>query len=276
MFNLLCKNSYHDCLFPHCLWIHMSSYETVNLAYAAEQGVPLLPPDVAAHLSDIRHFDLSYNGLSSLQPLLGPAPPLSLLHSLILDGNHLSEHSWLPPLPSLRFLSLNKNEISDVFSFIEWLQEAAPNLEMVSAAFQRDRVSDGKKKKSQEDEKEEERRMRAARRMWIRAFPRLTLLDSTPITKEERRQAVEEREGEQGGREGVSEEGNGKDSKSVFYGRHEPSVAAKRVEGAKESLTAAAAATARRGEVIGQLSSDTHSLVKNLRELRKNARESGR
>ena len=246
----------------------MSSFASVNLAYSAEQGTPLLPSDVLSHMGEIQHFDLSYNNLSSLN-LFGNDPSLHKLESLVLDGNYLTEHTLFPFLPGLRFLSLNKNQITDMTVFIEWLKESAPNLEIVSVAHQR------RKREVEEDE----RKTKEIRKLWIQEFPRLTLIDSTPVSKEERESAKAGRiEGKifSGAKEKEDEKKKQKEEESAFVvpsRTKEPPAALVQTERAKGSLSSAAKATVQRRETIDQLEKDAHTLSSSMKEWRKNMRE---
>lgn len=60
----------------------------------------------------VETLDLSYNDLVSVRGLEG----FPLLKELILDNNQLSDSMVLPSLPHLHTLSLNKNNVRNLFS----------------------------------------------------------------------------------------------------------------------------------------------------------------
>ncbi|XP_064172876.1 leucine-rich melanocyte differentiation-associated protein isoform X2 [Anguilla rostrata] len=75
-----------------------------------------------------RRLDLSFNRLRSLAGLKA----FSELEELIVDNNLLGNDLWLPRLPHLHTLTLNKNQISDIESLLEHLAAATPSLEYLS------------------------------------------------------------------------------------------------------------------------------------------------
>ncbi|XP_069044986.1 leucine-rich melanocyte differentiation-associated protein isoform X1 [Lepisosteus oculatus] len=54
------------------------------------------------------------------------------LEELIVDNNLLGNDLWLPRLPRLHTLTLNKNQISDIESLLDHLAEVTPSLEYLS------------------------------------------------------------------------------------------------------------------------------------------------
>jgi Leucine-rich repeat (LRR) protein len=58
----------------------------------------------------VKFLDLSFNCLATLQGV----EKFSNLEELVLDNNRLSDNIFVPQLPNLQILSLNKNNVSHV------------------------------------------------------------------------------------------------------------------------------------------------------------------
>jgi Leucine-rich repeat (LRR) protein len=58
----------------------------------------------------VKSLDLSFNCLTTLQGV----EKFSNLEELVLDNNSLSDNIFVPQLPNLQILSLNKNNVSHV------------------------------------------------------------------------------------------------------------------------------------------------------------------
>ena len=134
---------------------------------------------IAQHAPHIVKLDLSDNKLRSLANL----PPLPRLHTLLLDKNKLTALSSLPAsLPSLTTLWLNNNQLSDLPAALDRLAVAAPQLSYLSM-LRNPCVPD---MYGREEEAEAYQRHR-----WfvINRLKRLQLLDASPVTTTERREA---------------------------------------------------------------------------------------
>ncbi|XP_043112148.1 leucine-rich melanocyte differentiation-associated protein isoform X1 [Puntigrus tetrazona] len=75
-----------------------------------------------------RRLDLSFNQLRSLTGLKA----FSQLEELIVDNNLLGNDLWLPRLPRLHTLTLNKNQFTDIEALLEHLAEVTSALEYLS------------------------------------------------------------------------------------------------------------------------------------------------
>jgi Leucine-rich repeat (LRR) protein len=58
----------------------------------------------------VKSLDLSFNCLTTLSGV----EKFSSLEELVLDNNRLSDNIFVPQLPNLQILSLNKNNVSHV------------------------------------------------------------------------------------------------------------------------------------------------------------------
>jgi Leucine Rich Repeat. len=70
-----------------------------------------IPPALAQmYGTKVKFLDLSFNCLTTLQGV----EKFSNLEELVLDNNKLSDNIFVPQLPNLQILSLNKNNVSHV------------------------------------------------------------------------------------------------------------------------------------------------------------------
>ena len=135
---------------------------------------------IAQHAPHLVKLDLSDNKLRTLARL----PPLPRLHTLLLDKNKLSSIAALQPssLPSLTTLWLNNNQLSELSSLLDTLHAVAPQLSYLSM-LRNPCVPD---MYGREEEAEAYQRHR-----WlvVRRLRALQLLDASPVTALERREA---------------------------------------------------------------------------------------
>ena len=134
---------------------------------------------IGQHAAHIVKLDLSDNKLRSLANL----PSLPRLHTLLLDKNKLTSLSTLPAeLPGLTTLWLNNNQLSDLPAALDRLLLAAPQLSYLSM-LRNPCVPD---MYGREEEAEAYQRHR-----WfvINRLKHLQLLDASPVTAAERREA---------------------------------------------------------------------------------------
>ena len=136
---------------------------------------------IAQHAPHLVKLDLSDNKLRTL----GRLPPLPRLHTLLLDKNKLSSIAALQStgsLPSLTTLWLNNNQLSDLAGVLDLLSVVAPSLSYLSM-LRNPCVPD---MYGREEEAEAYQRHR-----WlvVRRLKQLQLLDASPVTAQERREA---------------------------------------------------------------------------------------
>ena len=134
---------------------------------------------ISQHAPHIVKLDLSDNKLRSLADL----PPLPRLHTLLLDKNKLASLASLPAsLPALTTVWLNNNQLSDLPAALDRLMAAAPQLSYLSM-LRNPCVPD---MYGREEEAEAYQRHR-----WfvIHRLKRLQLLDASPVSAAERREA---------------------------------------------------------------------------------------
>lgn len=98
----------------------------LNLAY---QDMQELPDNIIQHYSKTTFvLDLSFNKFSELRTLEG----FDNIHTLILDNNEIKSHAKFPPMPCLHTLWVNRNNITNLTTFIETLAQHFPKLKFLS------------------------------------------------------------------------------------------------------------------------------------------------
>jgi len=124
--------------------------------------------------STVKELDLSNNSIQDLSPLKG----FTQLQVLVLDGNKVNSHTKIPLMSKLHTLWVNSNRIANLTIFIDKLVENTPNLKFLSM-LKNDACPNffnGHSLKEYTD----------YRQYIISRMPKLTTLDSTPITDKER------------------------------------------------------------------------------------------
>ncbi|XP_064388545.1 leucine-rich melanocyte differentiation-associated protein-like [Halichondria panicea] len=146
-----------------------------SLAY---RGFKELPRELIPRLSGVTYLDLSNNELSDLRSLF----ELTDLCTLILDTNRIHSHSVFPPLPKLKILWVNKNEIKNLSIFIGNVAQCCPNLYQLSMMNNEAAPSyfNGGSKKDYED----------YRQYVLSHLPKLRHLDDSKVTNQEREEAA--------------------------------------------------------------------------------------
>ncbi|XP_023934827.1 leucine-rich melanocyte differentiation-associated protein isoform X2 [Bicyclus anynana] len=88
-----------------------------------------VPRTVVERFSDhIRYLDISHNKITNLDALVH----FRHLTSLIADDNPITENCFLPPMPKLQLLWLNRCKISSLYPWVGRLKEACPALCLLS------------------------------------------------------------------------------------------------------------------------------------------------
>ncbi|KAA6373834.1 MAG: hypothetical protein EZS28_030640 [Streblomastix strix] len=134
---------------------------------------------VKEYASVVKHLDASYNRLSDRS--LGPIGAFDQLESLVLDGNQLTSNVVLPKLQRLHSLSVSKNRIQTISIFIEKLRINMPNLRFL-CMLQNEACPNYFFHKSIEEYQE-------YRYYVISRLPCLSILDTAPVSDEERFEA---------------------------------------------------------------------------------------
>ncbi|KAH7829628.1 putative leucine-rich repeat-containing protein [Monocercomonoides exilis] len=130
--------------------------------------------------SKLVHLDLSYNKLTDKS--LGPIAGFEKLESLVLDGNILTSYVSFPYLPKLHTLSVNKNKIANLSLFIEKVRTNMPSLRFLSMLSNEACPNYFFHRSPQE--------YQDYRYYVISRLPTLSILDTTPVSDEERLQAL--------------------------------------------------------------------------------------
>jgi len=133
---------------------------------------------IKQHSANIVKLDLSDNKLKSVITL----PSLPRLHTLLLDKNRLTDLHHFPPFPSLTTLWLNNNRLSDLTALLDVLTSSCPDLTYLSML----RNPACPDMYFSENEAESYQRYRY---YIIWRLKKLQLLDSTPVTTAERKEA---------------------------------------------------------------------------------------
>ncbi|KAH3742703.1 leucine-rich melanocyte differentiation-associated protein [Pelomyxa schiedti] len=95
---------------------------------AAGRDLTSIPPELVELAPQALELDLSYNSLRSSQNL----EHFTKLVELVLDNNEMSECSHFPVCPTLKLLSMNKNQLSDLEAFLAIATKRFPNLANLS------------------------------------------------------------------------------------------------------------------------------------------------
>ncbi|XP_063893788.1 leucine-rich melanocyte differentiation-associated protein isoform X1 [Helicoverpa armigera] len=100
--------------------------EKLTLAYERLYDIP---KTIVERFSDhIKYLDISHNKITNLDALVY----FKSLTSLIADDNPITENCYLPPLPKLELLWLNRCQITSLYPWVGKLKESCPNLQILS------------------------------------------------------------------------------------------------------------------------------------------------
>ncbi|XP_057308704.1 leucine-rich melanocyte differentiation-associated protein-like isoform X2 [Hydractinia symbiolongicarpus] len=144
------------------------------------QDVECIPPWLSKKYgTNTKRIDLSYNRLRSVKGLVGFAELLEL----VLDNNQLSDDVEFPQVNTLETLTINKNNIKDLETFLSKVKEKLPNLKYLSML---GNEACPNQLSSYENDEEDYQRYRY---YTIYCLPKLKFLDSTPVTADERKEA---------------------------------------------------------------------------------------
>mmetsp|Transcript_4514 Transcript_4514/g.15870 ORF Transcript_4514/g.15870 Transcript_4514/m.15870 type:complete len:335 (-) Transcript_4514:52-1056(-) len=148
----------------------------LSLAFRGLKAIP--PRSIESMGPRIRELDLSHNQFQDLTSVGG----FTRLETLVLDNNKVSSHTKIPRLPFLTTLWCNNNEITNMSIFVDKLVDAVPKLRYLSMLGNEacPNFLTGGSLKQYKD----------YRFYVINRLRNLCSLDSTPITEDERRQAL--------------------------------------------------------------------------------------
>eukprot|EP01128_Nolandella_sp_AFSM9_P002899 TRINITY_DN13327_c0_g1_i1.p1 TRINITY_DN13327_c0_g1~~TRINITY_DN13327_c0_g1_i1.p1 ORF type:complete len:155 (+),score=21.83 TRINITY_DN13327_c0_g1_i1:96-560(+) len=143
------------------------------------RNLTAIPPEaILSTAKKVTWLDLTGNRLSDLDDLLN----FRNMKGLVLDDNSLDSHVRLPPLPNLTTLWVNSNNIDNVVTFITMLKANVPNLtdlSLLKNAACPNYLTEGSPKDYLD-----------YRLYVISQLPKLQVLDTSPVTSEERTAAV--------------------------------------------------------------------------------------
>lgn len=144
------------------------------------QSLTKIPSQIDADTSKITCMDLSSNKISSLKGLEN----YKVLETLILDSNLIGNSYEFSPCPSLTTLSLNKNLITDLDLLLDNLKKYVPSLKYLSLLG--NQACPHQLLGLDYDENDYYR----YRCYVIYCLPHLKFLDSSPVTKDEKEEAI--------------------------------------------------------------------------------------
>lgn len=142
------------------------------------QDLTTIPPDLGAtYGARATQLDLSFNSLTEVTHL----DAFTKLKTLILDNNSLGDGCAFAIPPSVRILSVNNNNISDVAAFLEGLQAVKGTLSQLSLL-----KNPGCPSPYFGSDTDDYARFRL---YVVHVLPKLEYLDSTKVTEKERAEA---------------------------------------------------------------------------------------
>ncbi|KAL5018338.1 hypothetical protein ScPMuIL_004060 [Solemya velum] len=93
------------------------------------KGAGVIPPElISDYCSVTTRLDLSFNTFSDLEGL----EKFINLEELVLDSNMINDSVYIPSLKRLQTLTLNKNQLTNLESLLEQIQNKLPSLTYLS------------------------------------------------------------------------------------------------------------------------------------------------
>jgi len=156
----------------------MAEESLERLSFAYREIEEIHPKIVHKFGATVKELDLSNNSIQDLSPLKG----FTQLQLLVLDGNKVTSHTKIPLMSKLHTLWVNSNQISNLTIFIDKLVENTPNLKFLSMLKNEacPNFFNGHSLKDYND----------YRQYVLSRLPKLSTLDSTPVTDKERADAL--------------------------------------------------------------------------------------
>eukprot|EP00727_Mastigamoeba_balamuthi_P008692 m51a1_g4445 putative leucine-rich repeat-containing protein c10orf11 homolog (235) ;mRNA; f:134299-135459 len=96
---------------------YQATYDEGKLMVAG-QDLTAVPAGLSDRFPAATHLDLSFNSIAAVSHLGGFAS----LTALVLDNNALGSRQQFPPMPRLRLLSVNNNNITELDEFLDSLR----------------------------------------------------------------------------------------------------------------------------------------------------------
>jgi len=139
--------------------------------------------DIPSHLGDtygenVKQLDLSYNSILNVTNI----EKFKQLTSLVLDNNQLQSVQEFPPIPTLQTLWVNNNQVSDLKGFMDCVVKSFPNLTYLSM-LKNPACPNYFTGKDFDDYKR-------YRYYVLYRLPKLKFLDSSPVSNDEKKQAL--------------------------------------------------------------------------------------
>jgi len=150
-----------------------------------ERGLSCIPAvDAEKYGGHATMLNLAENKLTSSENM----EKFEYLETLVLDKNGLRDLSWMCPIATLRTLYVNNNNVTDLPAFIDQVKELFPNLEYLS--MMRNPCCPCFWNIVENEKEDEQAEYRRHRLYVLYRLPRLSFLDATPVTSEERDNAL--------------------------------------------------------------------------------------
>jgi len=138
-----------------------------------------IPSDLGEKYGDVvKMLDLSYNSIEKLDHI----DKFVNLTSLVADNNKLESSQPIPRLEGLRTLSVNNNNISDLKVFLDCIKDTCPHLTYLSMLKNPACPNEFTGRDSDDYQR--------YRYYVLFRFRNLRFLDSTPVSEEERKEAL--------------------------------------------------------------------------------------
>lgn len=146
-----------------------------------DQGLECVPAEIAGEKGpSTTSLNVSENTIKTGKNM----DKFTVLDTLVLDKNGMSDLVGFPRLPTVTTLWFNNNLVVDLATFLDHVVECFPALTYLS--FMRNPASPSLLCASEEDAAA----LRRYRLYVIYRIPKLTFLDSSPVSKEERSEAL--------------------------------------------------------------------------------------
>ncbi|XP_045767336.1 leucine-rich melanocyte differentiation-associated protein-like [Maniola jurtina] len=109
--------------------VHDAGEEEPTKLTLAYERLYELPRTIVERFADhIKYLDISHNKITNLDVLVH----FKHLTSLIADDNPITENCFLPPMPRLQLLWLNRCKIASLYPWVGKLKESCPELRLLS------------------------------------------------------------------------------------------------------------------------------------------------
>jgi len=143
------------------------------------RDITCMPPEIGQQYGpEVKHLDLSYNSIIKIENI----DRFVNLTTLVVDNNQLESDQTFPFLDKLRTLSVNNNNITDLRMFIDNIKDKFPQLTYMSMIKNPACPNEITGRDSDDYQR--------YRLYVLYRLKDLRFLDSSPVTEEEKREAL--------------------------------------------------------------------------------------